>query len=445
MIVAFLLAFLMFGAIGLAANCDINITAGSCIMDQNNTYYYLANNITASTLYTVWITSSNSTLDCQGYTINNGGEAIMGGGIGNTVKNCIITNSDAGVEAGSGYTVLNNTCNSVTECIMTTGGSSIINNIAVSSSNRGLSISGSGSFVSGFTASGCGIGIEIVSGSSNNITESLFNSSSLYDYRFYHSLGNSYFIANDFSSLKKIQFDPILENIAFNYRHIAGLDVMLATNYSQYIDDNHHTAVLSRIISNWNETYIKWNDTGSNVFGYTFSGLYGNVTYSIINNSVFYKNLTTDISGNLPYFDISLASEHELIVTTSETPAEIPYVSLVFNFSSVNWGSLDQNTTSNSAANNYQIDVDTNCNATINFSALNPILTNGSYNISNSNVKFNYTINTNDFNDLLAFDADRLVNVTGIDVVYPRYYLDIPDNQYAGLYSGSQMITASCS
>jgi hypothetical protein len=124
--------------------------------------------------------------------------------------------------------------------------------------------------------------------------------------------------------------------------------------------------------------------------------------------------------------------------------ANNPYISIVLNFSSVGFGLLGGNTTNNPAANTYQINVSTNCNAQVNFSALNPTLANGSYNIPSSNMKFNYTVNTNDYPDLLSFDADRLVNVSGSDIVYPRYYLDIPANQHAGLYAGSQSITASC-
>lgn len=125
---------------------------------------------------------------------------------------------------------------------------------------------------------------------------------------------------------------------------------------------------------------------------------------------------------------------------------ELPFASVVLNYSAVSYGLLSENTVNNPATNNYQIGVDTNCaGANINFSALNPTLTSGGYNIPSSNMKFNYTVNTNNYPDLLAFNADRLVSVVDNDVVYPEYYLDIPASQYAGLYTGKQFITASCS
>jgi hypothetical protein len=184
--------------------------------------------------------------------------------------------------------------------------------------------------------------------------------------------------------------------------------------------------------STWLNKFNTSNETASPLIPY-FSALEGNNQYADVR---IYQDLQWgEARSGVNFIDTFYGSEEN----------NNPYISIVLNFSSVGFGLLGGNTTNNPAANTYQINVSTNCNAQVNFSALNPTLANGSYNIPSSNMKFNYTVNANNYPDLLAFNADRLVSVVDNDIVYPRYYLDIPANQYAGLYTGNQFITSSCS
>jgi len=122
------------------------------------------------------------------------------------------------------------------------------------------------------------------------------------------------------------------------------------------------------------------------------------------------------------------------------------YISITLNFTSLDFGTLDVNTTNNPEPNNgiNAINVSTNCDGRITFYSPSTPLTYDSYTIPNSNFKLNYTINTTSYPTLLTLDQDRVINVTDGDIVRPYYYLDIPDYQHSGTYSTTHVIEGWC-
>jgi hypothetical protein len=129
---------------------------------------------------------------------------------------------------------------------------------------------------------------------------------------------------------------------------------------------------------------------------------------------------------------------------SSEAPS--PYISLLFNFSTINFSTLIQNTTNNPSINSYRIDVNTTgCTTTyVEFDAPATPLTFSVYTIANSNFKFNYTKNTTPFPTLNALDASYNISVVNNDIVYPFYYLSIPAKKQAGAYSTTHVIKGVC-
>jgi hypothetical protein len=92
----------------------------------------------------------------------------------------------------------------------------------------------------------------------------------------------------------------------------SGSGINLNTNFSK-------TSFLeiTREIISWSSSLMKWNDSStdsSNIAGYIITGLQAATQYNIYNNGVNFINLTTDGSGNLPKFNVTLSSEHEIIV-----------------------------------------------------------------------------------------------------------------------------------
>lgn len=126
------------------------------------------------------------------------------------------------------------------------------------------------------------------------------------------------------------------------------------------------------------------------------------------------------------------------------THAQTPWISITLNFSAVDFGTLQTGSSNNPAVNNYEINVTSGdgCVGQVTFYSPSP-LANGSYTIPNTNFKFNYTLNTTAYPTLLTFDVNRTIDVNN-SFIYPEYYLDIPVQQYAGLYTSTQIIEGGC-
>ena len=156
----------------------------------------------------------------------------------------------------------------------------------------------------------------------------------------------------------------------------------------------------------------------------------------------FYQNVYDDPSQT---YSVDIGEEQSVSV-----PADT-YISLLFNFSYVDFGILSANTTDNPAANNYEIDVNTTgCNnAYIEFDApYMPLISDRigdlSFYIANSNFKFNYTKNTTPYPDLNVLDSNYNVSVIDGNIVYPFYYLSVPPKKEAGDYSTTHVIKGVC-
>ncbi|MBN2052784.1 hypothetical protein JW756_04745 [Candidatus Woesearchaeota archaeon] len=84
---------------------------------------------------------------------------------------------------------------------------------------------------------------------------------------------------------------------------------------------NSSTNVNRTIAFAWNKSFVKWNDTHTGSANFTITGLNASRTFYLYNNSVKFDTKKTDASGNLAVFNMTFASEHEVIL--SESPGSV--------------------------------------------------------------------------------------------------------------------------
>lgn len=114
---------------------------------------------------------------------------------------------------------------------------------------------------------------------------------------------------------RKLRFVAFNDGI-FGYRNETG-GILLKTSRKPITG----TDTINRTLTNWNQTLMQWNDTGTVIAYYNISGLYASTEYEVYNNSVLVQTLSTDSSGILPQFSINLASEHEIkALSNNQTP-----------------------------------------------------------------------------------------------------------------------------
>ena len=98
--------------------------------------------------------------------------------------------------------------------------------------------------------------------------------------------------------------------------------IVLKSNYSI----NYSQKVNRTVIGNWKAGYIAWNDSATNsttIAWYNLTGLNADTEYTITDNAAADPNspLTTDADGNLPLFNVSLSSEHAIVLQSNTAPA----------------------------------------------------------------------------------------------------------------------------
>jgi len=129
-------------------------------------------------------------------------------------------------------------------------------------------------------------------------------------------------------------------------------------------------------------------------------------------------------------------------IGSEESPS---YISILAPFA-VNFTNVYPGDTNYPADGNgvYNVTIDTNCQAYGVWFYSPPNLTYDVYEIPNSNLKFNYTLDSTSYPTLQTLDADRFVNATGYMQIFPYYYLDVPSGQHAGDYSTVQTLLGIC-
>lgn len=170
-------------------------------------------------------------------------------------------------------------------------------------------------------------GIRLLGGSNNNITNNTIyghtyniqfeagvgeisigtvHGGTTYDYRLLSSASPLSYVRNtNFTDSRKIN---IYTDKWFNYNNETTGGIWVNTTVSA-------TDTLTRILTNWNQTLMQWNDTGTKTAYYNISGLLASTEYYIYDNSVLVQTNTTDATGKLPQFSIDLSGEYEIKVT----------------------------------------------------------------------------------------------------------------------------------
>jgi parallel beta-helix repeat protein len=139
----------------------------------------------------------------------------------------------------------------------------------------------------------------------NNITSDVPISSDTADYYITGSSNNNKFTNTSFDSARKIQFGDTSSNFIYNDNTSGNVD--LYTNISA-------ASTLTRLVTIWNITNIKWNDTNSTnsiSVNYSIDDLHANSNYELYINDVYDSNVSTGSDSTLTAV-VSLDGETEI-------------------------------------------------------------------------------------------------------------------------------------
>ncbi len=350
--------------IALSSNTQIQVQAlnlSACgDLDLPETYNLVANVNSSGTCFA--IKANNVTLDGAGYTINYSQSAvgyaidnqlgynfttiknanIVQGGTswssyaiyfssasnGTIQNNTVITASDMdghGIylvssnttiisnnlittlgQAGYGiYIFLSSNLNNISDNTITTLGTSAIgvwlnlNSDSNILSNNNIATSGANSD-----------GFDIAS-SSNTIIGGSIISQQGYDYYLQSTGTTNNFTNTNFTASRKINFQ--VTSSWFNYRNDSSNELWLKTNASK-------AGSISRTLTTWSNTTMRWNDTNGTsalTMRYNLTGLLPTTTYAIYNTTGGTSTRTvsaTDANGVLPSFTVALGGNTQIQV-----------------------------------------------------------------------------------------------------------------------------------
>ena len=332
-------------AINSGSNNNISITNCNITNFHDGIFYSILSNniiinnntITSNTENGMYLILSNSTIS-NNIANNNiqwgSGVGIMIGGSSsnnNTLINNTLNNNGHGIYLfeNRNNTLINSTYsnnNNIGIYLVRSNNNTLTNNIANSNGDGGIQLqTSSNNTLINNTANyntpsnAAGIGF-LLSSNNNTLINNTFNnnyygiyansgyanvtggsvaSNSYADYEI--RVAGSYFRNTNFTASRTIRFGT---NVWFNYNDDTANGIWLKT-YSTY--------TLTRKLSTWSNLIMQWNDS-STTGTYNITGLNANKYYKIYNDSVLTYTLQADSSGNLPSFNISSSSEHEIRV-----------------------------------------------------------------------------------------------------------------------------------
>ena len=341
-------------------------TIGTCVsdctvLDIAGTTYYLAANIINSTNTTCFnILANNIVLDCQNYLVDgvydDGVEAnpITINGNNVTIRNCNMSDWSTYITVESGYnlsviennTFRNGKVNPVSPIAIYLKGSGlgrniIRNNVIELSAGVGIVVAQTWhDVISNNLIWGNGYGIFLQNGWNTSLVDNIIihntdygglvvgmstlncsiTGGSIYGNNISGSSGDYYLvnlpsgqnnrvIDTNFTAPRGIYCDN--NDCDFIYSDSVN-EPWLKTTYVA-------SGTIYRTIFDWNDTLLKWNDSGSMTLYYDLWDLQSLAYYDLYNNSVKFDTLQTDVNGVLPQFSVNLGSEHEITVEYNET------------------------------------------------------------------------------------------------------------------------------
>lgn len=357
--------------------CDIPIISFSStyIIDQNNTYYCLVDNVNINGQNAINFTSGiqNSTLDGQGYNID-GNDASNTYGVylngtntkNNTITNCNITDFYNGIYLYSGpknNIITNNTANSnvnginISNFYSISNYNNITNNIA-NNNTYGISFywSSNNTLTNNIANNNSICGIYIISNShsstlinntannnSDGIELSDSNNSILINNTIYNNTNRGIVLCTGSNNtitggsiMSSGSYDYFLNNASTtnnftntNFTAARTINFYEPTSWFIYANDtsglwlmtNASTAsTLRRKLIRWGNTLIQWNDTSdtSITARYNITGLIASTSYKVYNNSVAIPGspFNSGLNGQIN-FTINLPANYQCNITVS--------------------------------------------------------------------------------------------------------------------------------
>jgi parallel beta-helix repeat protein len=342
-------------------NAPINISDCSVLNETEKTYYLTADITNSESSSCMNITANDVTLDCQGHTIDGKDTlntyGIYSGQSGTIINNCTLTDWHKGA-----YFSSSNNC--------------LVNNTATSSNTFGVYVGDSNSITieNHLSTTDGAEGIYLYSTDDSLISAANFNNDAWAITLF--SSDNNIIKNNSFSSDSR----GIVLTVSSNNNEIYDNKITSSSDYGIYFGDNGGTdnKIYNNKFSNTQNVYFAgsigqnyWNTTrqaGTRIYsnGTEIGGNYWTNPAHEGGLAERYSELCWDEEGD-GFCDnpLELATDNIDYLALSNKYGEPPYVSAVFNYSSVDFGLLEHNTENNPAPN--QFDGAYNCTVYTNY------------------------------------------------------------------------------
>jgi parallel beta-helix repeat protein len=342
--------FLFFISLISIAKAQTEITDCTTITSPGE--YRLVNDIIDSSASTcINIQANDVVLDCQGYTID-GVYSTNSYGIyiyqhsNITIKNCIVTNWYNGVYlySSNSNTLLNITANSnaYSGIFLRSSSSNILSNIITNSNYYGIDILVSNSnTLLNITANSNDYGILLSSSNSNTLLNITANSN-----------GYGIYLIN-LASSNTIENSVIRSNSRYGiYLYSVGNNLI----YNNLLNNAINFQFSGTVYTNY------WNTTlqpGTNIWNSSLGYIGGNLWTNPSNNGYSDTCVDANYDGfcDQPYDLLGDGSNIDYLPLAKYVGQNVPSFSVVFNYNSVDFGTVTPNTIAEAKSINYNVSI----------------------------------------------------------------------------------------
>jgi hypothetical protein len=203
-----------------------------------------------------------------------------------------------------------------------------------------------------------------------------------------------------------------------------------STGIYGYINGTYDGETTSANTANSGPSYLLVGTARNDTSGANWNGFIGPIT--VINSSLTDNQIMAEYQTyNMSNYGIGA----EQVYT---------YISVTFNYTSINFGTLSSPSANNSALNNYNVTIDTNANYNVSASGTN--FDDGSghtFPIGNLRMWANNSASLSLDNSIALSSTPQLINTfTPSDTTnYHGFWLSIPSSQFGGIYTSTATIT----
>jgi hypothetical protein len=300
------LQFTFGSEVAFAYDPNFGTTCPGSITTANSVYTQTADITNNDSSICISVDANNVTIDCQGHKIDGINAALSvgiqtcGGYTDTTVKNCIITDWEIGIQL-YGSTEMDYF--------------NVIENNTIMSCTRGIELwnwANSNTFIDNIIKENDDYGFYLfdrnVPAENNSITGGSIHSNGQYDYWLGHGSSDTYTYFRDTNWTNRSVY---LNSMEFAYNNQSSDGPWLYTSMSG-------GKAIYRLLINWTSDSVEWNETpigtGNFYMTYNLTGLEANTPFDVYNNGTKLKTEASGNEGEITSFNVYLPTAETQLV-----------------------------------------------------------------------------------------------------------------------------------